>query len=435
MPAIYKWLGGLLIVLSACQTSPTIAQLPTLAVLPSPTTAASPLPRTGLPPTWTPTDTPTRTPTPTPTATATHTPTNTPTSTITLTPTDTLTPTPMGDARVIGDNGVNLRRGPSTQFTPALALLPQYTELLLTGRTSNSSWYEIRTFSGQAGWVYAHLVETRIDTHALVVSWVDTPTPPPIIVAAPVEYPNAPPVTGQLSARVRQIYQQGRQRNNQPNVFSKVGDSITANQPFLAAFASGNYDLGSYGYLQPTIEYYRGSFGRSSLAASSAFNAAAVLASMWADPGRCQPNETPLSCEYRISRPSIAIIMLGSVDMQIYSASEFETHMHNIVQQTINTGIIPVLTTFPNRQDFHWNESVTFNDILRRIAGREQIPLIELRNPALTLPDSGVGPDKYHLSQKDSGRIVLNSDEHQWGLALRDLLTLQMLDTIRRTVG
>jgi uncharacterized protein YraI len=339
----------------------------------------------------------------------------------------------MGNARVIGENGVNLRSGPSTRFVPALALLEHHTELMLVGRTNDLLWYEVQTFDGRAGWVYSELIEVRIDPSVLTVRWIDTPTPPPAVVVVPT-VEGAPSVAGKISQRAIQIYRQGIQRGNSPNVFSKVGDSITANQPFLAVFHSRKYDLASYAYLQPTIDYYYDSFGRNSLAASSAFNAAAVLSSIWADTSVCQPNESPLECEYRINRPSIAIIMLGSVDMQLYSASEYEGYMNSIVQNTINHGVIPVLTTFPNRQDFHWNESVEFNDIIRRIASREQIPLIELRDPALALPDSGVKEDKYHLTQKDSDQIAFNQDEYQWALPLRDLLTLQMLDTIRRSV-
>jgi uncharacterized protein YraI len=430
--------GIILIILSACQNSPQLTVLPTLAVLPT----AAPLPvvntvsrAINLPVTWTPTDTSTPLPTDTPTATVTGTLPPTATPTITLTPSITFTPTPMGNARVIGENGVNLRSGPSTRFTPALALLEHHTELMLVGRTNDLLWYEIQTFDGRVGWVYSDLIEVRIDPTVLTVRWIDTPTPPPVVVVDVTEVDGAPPVDGKISQRAIQIYRQGIQRGNSPNVFSKVGDSITANQPFLRVFYNHKYDLASYAYLQPTIDYYYESFGRKSLAASSAFNAAAVLSSIWADTSVCQPNETPLDCEYRVNRPSIAIIMLGSVDMQLYSAAEFEGYMNTIVQSTISQGIIPVLTTFPNRQDFHWYESVEFNDIIRRIAGREQIPLIELRDPALALPDNGVKEDKYHLTEKDSDQIVFNSDEYQWGLPLRDMLTLQMLDTIRRSVG
>jgi uncharacterized protein YraI len=339
----------------------------------------------------------------------------------------------MGDAKVTGKQGANLRSGPSTQFSPALALLPPDTELVLAGRTSNSSWYDVRTFDGRGGWVFSDLILVRRDTGSLPVTWIDTPTPPPVIVAIPTAVGGSqPPITVSISSRTRQIFQTGQQMGNHANVFAKVGDSITATEPFLLELDSGGYDLGGYGYLQDTINFFHGSFARQSLAAASAFNAAAVLSAMWADKSQCAPNESPLDCEYRISKPSIAIIMLGSVDMQIYDANSFRGYMEAIVQDTIGKGIVPVLTTFPNASDFFWQNSVDFNNILRDIAAREQLPLIELRDPALALPNNGVGGDKFHLSNNGGAHIAFNGEEHQYGLTLRDLLTLQMLDALRR---
>lgn len=423
-----------LIFVSACQTQLNIAQLPTMMILPSLTRTATIQPSQTLPPTWTPTDTPSPTSSPTHTPSATPSATITDTPTITPSPTTTPSPTPMGDARVIGEKGVNLRAGPSTRFTPALALLITDTELVLTGRTANNRWYEVRTFDGRAGWAFGDLLDMRIDPNMLAITWFETPTPIPLIVGDP-STDNVARVSGTISQRVRQIYRDGLRRGNQPDVFSKVGDSITANQPFLGTFNPGKYELGSYAYLQATIDYFRPSIGRASLAASKAFNAAAVLSDLWADPFNCEPNESPLECEYRHNRPSIAIIMLGSVDIQLYTADEFGLFLSEIVQTTINQGIVPVLTTFPNGHDFYWEESVEFNTIIRQIAAREQLPLIELRTPALALPDNGVQEDKFHLTQSEDDYIELDQDKHLYALTLRDLLTMQMLDTIRRGVN
>lgn len=424
----------LILVLMGCSAASEQMPLPTLMQFP--TVTSSPLPppvRPTLPPTFTLTPTPTATDTPTITPTPTNTPLPTATPTITLTPTTTYTPTPMGDGKIIGKQGANLRSGPSTTF-PSLTLLPPDTELVLAGRTSNGQWYDVRTFDGMSGWVFAQLVMPRREVTTLQVTWIDTPTPPappPNVVSLP-SIGGSPPTNVTVSARTRQIFQQGQQLGNRANAFSKVGDSITATQPFLLEFDQGGYDLGGYGYLQDTIGYYAGSWGRTSLAAASAFNAAAELAPMWADTAQCLPNEPPLDCEYRINRPSIAIIMLGSVDMQIYDANAFRSYLDVIIQSTISKGIVPVLTTFPNAQDFHWQESVDFNNIIRDMAATQQIPLIELRDPALALPNSGVGPDKFHLSHNGGAHISFSGEEHQWGLTLRDLLTVQMLDALRR---
>ena len=64
-----------------------------------------------------------------------------------------------------------------------------------------------------------------------------------------------------------------------PTHFSIIGDCQNVSSYFLSAFDKpGEYSLGEkYSYLQPTIDYYKGSFGRKSLAVKGGFNAAAVI--------------------------------------------------------------------------------------------------------------------------------------------------------------
>lgn len=482
-----RWLIVLVLLtaLSACRDEGvSSAAMPTLMTLPSLTPSETVIARVPptrelhwvMSPTLSPTDAPptsTATVTDIPTITpagqpsATYTSTIAPTATITPTPrnsptpTNTIPPTQAGDAAVIGENGVNLRPGPGRNYSPPIALLAPATELILIGRTSDSRWYEAQTFSGQRGWVSADLVTPRRDIASLPVTWIVEPTLIPVVVPTvsiplgevpPPQYLEPiPPSSAEasvpglgISQRVRQIFQAGRQRGNRPNVFSKVGDSTTATQPFLVAFGIGtsDYDLGPYGYLQETINYFsvspRGgmanSFVNQSLAASSAFNAAAVLASIWADDQVCQPNESPLLCEYRISRPSVAIIMLGAVDMQIYDAAQFRQSMDTIVATTIEQGVIPVLTTFPSAPEFHGDKAEEFNGIIREIASREQIPLIDLRAATWEMPHYGVGTDNFHLSHRGDGYTTFNGEENQWGLTRRNLLTLHTLDVLRREV-
>jgi SH3-like domain-containing protein len=418
----FRSLTTILVLLFAvsCTGSETAGVVPTLMELPSITPSDTPSI----------TPTPSLTYTPSPSATITDTPTPTHTHTPSATPTETLTPTPIGDATVTGENGANLRRGPSTSYSPALALLPKGTALLLAGRSSDSAWFEVRTLDGLAGWVYSDLITVRRDLNSVQVTWVE-PTPVPVVVGVPGDG-SQPVVVSGISGRVRQIYLQGQALGNNAYAFSKVGDSITANQNFFEGFDSGNYDLGAaYGYLQDTIDFFSGSFWRKSYAASSAFNAAAVLAPMWADPTICLPNETPMDCEYREQRPAISIIMLGSIDVQLYDASAFHSYMDIIVQSTISQGIIPVLTTFPNGPNYYPQNSEVYNGIIREIANREQIPLIELRYPAMGMPNNGVLPDEFHLSQRGDDYISFSGDQNQYALTLRDLLTLQMLHDIR----
>jgi hypothetical protein len=92
------------------------------------------------------------------------------------------------------------------------------------------------------------------------------------------------------------------------------------------------------------------------------------------------------------------------------------------------------LTTFPNGPNYYPGESAAFNGIIREIAAREQIPLVELRNPALNMPHSGVMDDQFHLSQPGTAHVSFAGGEGQYALTLRALLTMQILHDIRVNV-
>lgn len=474
---------GLVCLLAAC--APESTELPTLVVLPTHAPSATPLinmpalinvtdsPVAAIPPTEllsVPTTEPTLPaaetsvvvlpvlPTLIPTEIQpfpTMIPSLTPSATITDTPMPGFTPTPSGDAVVTGENGANVRSGPGRQYNPPLVLLPPGETVLVVGRSSDGNWFQVITNGGQSGWISRILLDIQRDAEMIPVTWISTPAPnlPAVLVPTPFENTvvlppdvNLPPLPlnqqylFSVSDRTREIFYAGQIRGNRANVFAKVGDSITASQPFLMSIGAGDVELGPYLYLQDTINWFMvpprdgqpNSFMANSMAASSAFNAAAVLSSIWADEVNCLPNESPLQCEYRLTKPSVAIIMLGSVDMQIYGVEEFRTAMEEVVSESIDQGVIPVLTTFPNGPDFFPNESEAFNAALRDIANSEQIPLIDLRGATMDMPNHGTGSDRYHLSHNGENGTSFAGDEQEWGLTMRNLLTLQALDILRR---
>ena len=442
-------IGGMWLGIAACTPPLEEAPLPTIAQLPTVTPTYTP---TGTPtPTQTPTATPTITFTPTASPTNTYTPTFTPSKTYTPSPTftPTMTPTPEGDAVVTGELGVNLRQGPSTRYEPPITLLPPQTPLYLQAMTTDGAWYQVTTKEGQSGWVFGELITLHAPMPDLPRIFVPTPTIPPttVIIAPPpaatipvANNPNPIPSSSGIiihsTARILSIYQTGLAKGNNPRMFAKVGDSITASQPFMVGFGTGEYTLGSYGYLQDTLNYFSASaYTRDSIAAASGFNAAAIFDPIWAPDGLCLPTESPLACEYRLIKPSVAVIMFGSVDVQLYDANTFQNYLTQVVNYTVGQGIIPVLTTFPNGGSYYPTESDTFNTVIRSIAASQQIPLIDLRPQALALPNRGVGPDNFHLSHRGDTWIILTGEQNQYGLTLRNLMTLQMLDILRRTLG
>src|SRR6266545_6506385 len=101
-------------------------------------------------------------------------------------------------------------------------------------------------------------------------------TPAVILTPSPDFWVNLPVVPINLSDRVRRIYQRGLEMGNDPRAFSKVGDCHSTNPYFLADYDLGTdtYDLGDYAYLQPAIDYFAGSFSRTSLAAKKGLSTA-----------------------------------------------------------------------------------------------------------------------------------------------------------------
>src|SRR5262249_46648555 len=142
---------------------------------------------------------------------------------------------------------------------------------------------------------------------------------------------------------------------NNGRVFVKVGDCLTYRWIFMNVFGYGTYNLGKYGALQNVINYFSApvragvpnSFVTDSQAAANGFNSSAVLDPEWSNPQVCLKDEGPLFCEYRLNKPSYAVIMFGTSDVLVMTLDQFSLFMHEIVDDTIRAGIIPILSTFP----------------------------------------------------------------------------------------
>ena len=468
-------LAIILIILVGCATETAEQPLPTRVILPA---TETPLPthtpvfgletRVALltvAPSATATYPPTKTPPPT--ATITNTPPVSPTLTNTSPPDSTPVPptnTPLPLATtvspsaltgaVIAVNGANVRLGPGQHFEPPLRLLADETAVEVVGRTTDNSWYQIETDAGERGWVFGELLSVPGSAEVVPVTWVEIPTltpdpaeqvvviapSTPVIGGPPVSQPPSAGVYYNIPARASQIFNQGRQTGQQPTVISTVGDSLTHQQAFLDGYDLGQYNLGPFGHLQPTIDYFRGSFARQSLAAFPGASVLSLMDPMYATDPRCQPDESPVACEYRINKPAISVILIGAgIDLQNLSIDVYRDYLGRIVDYTIQQNIIPVLTTFPNGPTYYVEKSQHLNIVVMEVAGQRQIPLIDLRATAILMDNGGVMWDGFHLSQRGDELggdpwIDLNGDQNRYALTLRNFLTLQMLDSIRRMV-
>lgn len=247
-----------------------------------------------------------------------------------------------------------------------------------------------------------------------------TPTPTPEWMGLPV--------IPTISNTARQIYVRGLALGNRPNAFAKVGDCGVETRFFLTDFDGdpAHYDLGPYEDLRTTIEYFAGSFDRDSVAAKNGANTAGLFVPLWADREICGPDEGPLECEYRLWKPSIALIMVGTNDAG--RPERFEESLRAVVDATIERGIVPVLATkADNLEGGH-----VINAAIARVAKDYDIPLWNFWAAVQPLPRHGLQPDGAHLTFLPNRFGDPNAMQTAW--PVRNLTALQVLDALRQAL-
>jgi hypothetical protein len=183
--------------------------------------------------------------------------------------------------------------------------------------------------------------------------------------------------------------------------------------------------------LQDTVAYFKGSFARTSVAARVGFSALTVIDATWADPSVCEPGESSVWCELRTSRAAVVIIMFGANDVTSLSAAQFEQSLRQIIEWSIQHGTIPVLTTMSlcgGRQD----QAVQLNVVMVNLAAEYDVPLLNFWRAARDLPHCGMGDDIHLSAGGPPYGVYFTGDETQYGFTLRNLVTLQTLDELRR---
>ncbi len=247
--------------------------------------------------------------------------------------------------------------------------------------------------------------------------------------------------------RLAEIFALGESLGNRADVFTTIGDSNTTNGDFLQPIGLHRGDQcqwGDYEDLRDTVDFFStspdgddaNSFTHESIAAFRGFTSAAVLDPFWATNSLCEGGESPLMCEYRVVRPSVAVMMLGGRDVLALTADDYRQSISEIVETSIAQGIIPILTTFvvlADRADVY-PLSLEMNMVLLDIAEEYEVPLINLWAAASELPDHGIGPDHSHLKARVGDFCNFSGVETELGGTLRNLLTLQALDAVRSNV-
>lgn len=249
----------------------------------------------------------------------------------------------------------------------------------------------------------------------------------------PVDYwKDLPVVPTELSDRVREIYQTGQEMGRNPQSFTKVGDCNSQHPDFLSGFDNVYY-LGQYAYLQPAIDYFKGSFGVLSQTTNPGMNTARVLSYLWKTED-CPSTDTLLECQYRVDNPSFAIIMLGTNDGYYYQANpaSFDRNMRAIIERTIELGIVPILATKVDNNE--GDQSI--NPLITQLAMEYEIPLWNFWRAAQPLENGGLR-DHEHLN---SGSGPPATDFRMeislsYGKEMKNLTALQVLDFMMRELA
>jgi len=239
-----------------------------------------------------------------------------------------------------------------------------------------------------------------------------------------------PVVPTGVSDRARAIYEHGLAHGTDPTHFSIIGDCQNVSSYFMSAYdRPGEYSLGDkYSYLQPTINYYKGSFSRKSLAVKGGFNAAAVISPLRADPKSCKSGESPLDCELRTWKPSIVIVSMETWWSE-KPAEEYDKYMRRVLDRIIATGALPIIAT--KADNLEGNNAI--NATVAQIAYDYNIPMWNFWAAVQPLPHHGLSGDGFHLTFARNFFDDPFRMKSAW--PWRNLTALQTLDAVHKALS
>ena len=343
------------------------------------------------------------------------------------------------NARVrLDSGGLRLRQSPNVDATVLLNLVAG-TELIVSERTTDNAWVLVELREGYRGWVSASYVEMLRGDLAMIT---ENPSPQPVPYFVPPT-PEGGVAVSVVYGGARQIYLNGQAMGNRANVFSTVGDSLTDTPYFLREMVYG-YNLGDYGYLLPTVNFfnvdtgYGNAFQRRAISTRSGFSTFSVVVEDHPEfAGTCNPGELLLDCEYRLVRPAYSIIMMGTNDAPAHDGATYRANMTRILDISIAHGVVPILSTLPPRVDFN-ERIIEYNAIILQLAQQYGVPLTDLNSALMSLPNRGLDGDGVHLSippGAPASTLIFTAENLQYGTTMRNLTALQALAQVQSEVG
>ncbi len=308
-----------------------------------------------------------------------------------------------------------------TQLSGAgpLAAIPPVNHISLLGRSAD---------------VDAEVTETPLPPD-VTVTITPTPTLTPLMPLAPTATPTATstatatpdpgldpadwmhwPVLPEFRWNWIDIYERGISQGNNPQAFSVVGDCQSVPYLFMGIYDGSWYSPDSLSSsLQDTISFFSGSFSRYDMTIIDGATAASVLSPGWTNRNFCNADESPLTCELRLHRPSFVIINIGT-----HWTNRNGEYLRTIVETIIDAGALPIMTT--KADNLEGDYSINYQ--IAQIASDYDIPLWNLWRAVQDLPGHGLDP------YRQGGYMYLTPS----GLEARRLTALSVLDLLRQAV-
>ena len=310
---------------------------------------------------------------------------------------------------------VNLRSKP-TLLAPNTLPVYKGEFYSVVARTADSRWLELSADAGDGvgTWMFSDLgavVQGSLDAVPVLTPTIATP------YRGYVGYPQwIPTITPQMKA----IYRGSVNYGKDLGMFTVVGDCNALPPIYLQRIAVGEFNLARAPGMQATVAHFANSFSRVSQAVNGGFNAEAMMDPDWANHAICDKNVGPFACEVWVSRASVVFIEVGTGDQ--YTWKDFESNYRPLIEHALSKSVLPVLVTKADDLEARSGAlSGYINDVIRRLAGEYNVPLLDFWQASRTLPNNGLideGGLNFHLTPA--------------GRDLHLVATLQTLDAIWR---
>lgn len=224
------------------------------------------------------------------------------------------------------------------------------------------------------------------------------------------------PVVPEVTQKAREIYKKGIAMGNNPRAFSKIGDCQNLKNAFLGIYDQpGRYDV--QGKVKPfldTIANFKGYWNRDGESTQFGYTAASPLSPIWANPDNCLPDENPMECELRITKPTFVLISLEFA-FKGRTAEIYERYMRQIIEYVISQGAVPILSTKADNME----KDHSINLATAKMAYEYDLPLWNWWLAAQPLADHGIDPlrDGFHISVQawnERSFTFLETLDHLW---------------------